>query len=195
MSDVQLKRKVTLKEKRVVRANDPITTQKKSKTWFWILLGIVVAAIIVAIVFLNSNSEKQGFKGDGPTTEQVESQPSDVEVGTSEVDNSVDIGPETSLTSEEMVSDNVENNIAEPTNKTEQPRPQQSETAKSVSPKLTSTSPTKTAGLTGDVERDAMNVIRGDFGNGQARKEALGSAYSEIQNRVNAIYREKNMNQ
>lgn len=191
MSDVQLKRKVTLKEKRVVEPKGPTP-----KTWLWILLGIiVVAAIIAAIVFLKPNSDEQGIKNEEPNTEQTESQSLDAEDGDSEVDNSAEIVSGTSSTSEETVPDNVGNKVAESTNKTAQTRPQQSETAKSISPKSASSSPTKTAGLTGDVERDAMNVIRGDFGNGQARKEALGSAYSEIQNRVNAIYREKNMNQ
>lgn len=42
--------------------------------------------------------------------------------------------------------------------------------------------------LTGDdIERLAMEVIRGNFGNGQDRKDLLGENYQEIQDRVNQI--------
>lgn len=40
-----------------------------------------------------------------------------------------------------------------------------------------------------DVERLAMEVIRGNFGNGQDRKDLLGENYQEIQDRVNEILR------
>lgn len=41
-----------------------------------------------------------------------------------------------------------------------------------------------------DVETNARRVIHGDFGNGQERKDKLGSSYSEIQGKVNAMYRQ-----
>ena len=42
-----------------------------------------------------------------------------------------------------------------------------------------------------DVETNARRVIHGDFGNGQERKDKLGSSYSEIQGKVNEMYRQK----
>lgn len=44
--------------------------------------------------------------------------------------------------------------------------------------------------VSGDVEENARRVIRGDFGNGQERKDKLGSSYSEIQGKVNEMYRQ-----
>ena len=44
--------------------------------------------------------------------------------------------------------------------------------------------------VSGDVETNARRVIRGDFGNGQERKDKLGSSYSEIQGKVNEMYRQ-----
>lgn len=42
--------------------------------------------------------------------------------------------------------------------------------------------------LTGDdIEKLALEVIRGNFGNGQDRKDLLGENYQEIQDRVNQI--------
>lgn len=40
-----------------------------------------------------------------------------------------------------------------------------------------------------DIERLAQEVIRGNFGNGQDRKDLLGENYQEIQDRVNQILR------
>lgn len=44
--------------------------------------------------------------------------------------------------------------------------------------------------MSGDVELNARRVIRGDFGNGQVRKDKLGVSYSEIQSKVNEMYRQ-----
>jgi hypothetical protein len=42
---------------------------------------------------------------------------------------------------------------------------------------------------TGTLEQKARQVIRGDFGNGQVRKDRLGAEYAEIQGKVNEMYR------
>lgn len=47
-----------------------------------------------------------------------------------------------------------------------------------------------TTEISGNLEENARQVIRGVFGNGQERKDKLGSAYSEIQGRVNEMYRQ-----
>ena len=47
-----------------------------------------------------------------------------------------------------------------------------------------------TTQISGNLEENARQVIRGVFGNGQERKDKLGSAYSEIQGRVNEMYRQ-----
>lgn len=40
-----------------------------------------------------------------------------------------------------------------------------------------------------DIEKLANEVIRGNFGNGQTRKDLLGDNYQEVQSRVNEILR------
>lgn len=45
----------------------------------------------------------------------------------------------------------------------------------------------------GSIEEKARQVIRGDFGNGLDRKNALGSEYNAIQSKVNEIYLNKNV--
>lgn len=46
-----------------------------------------------------------------------------------------------------------------------------------------------TESISSNLEERALRVIRGDFGNGQERKDKLGTAYSEIQSMVNEMYR------
>ena len=43
--------------------------------------------------------------------------------------------------------------------------------------------------LSGTIEENAKRVIRGDFGNGQERKDKLGADYRQIQDKVNEMYR------
>lgn len=45
--------------------------------------------------------------------------------------------------------------------------------------------------LSDDIDENALRVIRGEFGVGEARKVALGSSYEKIQERVNEIYRQR----
>ena len=51
------------------------------------------------------------------------------------------------------------------------------------------TTPTPTANVTGTVEEEAREVIRGKYGNGAVRKRNLGDRYAEIQSKVNEMYR------
>lgn len=46
-----------------------------------------------------------------------------------------------------------------------------------------------------DIATLAVEVIRGNFGNGDARKELLGKHYQQVQDRVNEIYRSGSLNQ
>lgn len=50
--------------------------------------------------------------------------------------------------------------------------------------------PAPTPAPDGDVTALAQAVIRGDYGNGEARKQALGSRYDEVQAEVNRILNE-----
>lgn len=51
------------------------------------------------------------------------------------------------------------------------------------------TNPTPTGNVTGTVEEEAREVIRGKYGNGAVRKRNLGDRYAEIQSKVNEMYR------
>lgn len=49
---------------------------------------------------------------------------------------------------------------------------------------------TQPTNISDNIEQEAMNVIRGDYGNLPERRERLGSKYPEIQNRVNQLKKE-----
>ncbi|MFN5209686.1 MAG: hypothetical protein ACK5D8_09365 [Bacteroidota bacterium] len=94
-------------------------------------------------------------------------------------DNSVSNSPESNAS---VSSNNVTNsNIAESSNST--PGKNQSSSSASVSTSITPV---------GSIDEKAKQVIRGDFGNGIARKQALGEEYALIQAKVNELYRNKN---
>lgn len=64
----------------------------------------------------------------------------------------------------------------------------QPETSKPSTP-----SATKAATPSKDVDAEVQKVLRGDYGNGQGRKDKLGSSYSKIQRAVNRYYRSKGL--
>ena len=65
---------------------------------------------------------------------------------------------------------------------------QQSQSSKQIDTTI-SNNTAASASIGGDVVENAKRVIRGDFGYGQERKIKLGSAYAEIQGKVNEMYR------
>ena len=54
-------------------------------------------------------------------------------------------------------------------------------------------SPTKATAPSTDVDAEVQKVLRGDYGNGQERKDKLGSSYSKIQRAVNRYYRSRGL--
>lgn len=64
----------------------------------------------------------------------------------------------------------------------------QSETSTPSTP-----SPTKATAPSTDVDAEVQKVLHGDYGNGQERKDKLGSSYTKIQRAVNRYYRSKGL--
>lgn len=54
-------------------------------------------------------------------------------------------------------------------------------------------SATKAATPSKDMDAEVQKVLRGDYGNGQERKDKLGSSYTKIQRAVNRYYRSKGL--
>ncbi len=182
----------------------PIGGSHQKSSWPKIVIPIVVVAIIAVVAFL------VWPKGDKTNEEQIvqntvtDVQSTDTQDNTTANDNAADNSVENENQTAEQTVDEVSAPAEETSQTTEaietttedpavaQPAVNNSTPKPSSQPKPannTTLSRHTSGALTGDVEEDAKAVIRGEFGNGDERKAALGDSYTKIQNRVNEIYK------
>ena len=163
--------------------SSPHPAEKSSKAK--IIGGLVVAAVIIAGGIFFANYDKDNDNGSNkPATESVaqEGEKHDADNKTSTTDTKGKAGGAPSDVAEER---NAANEAS--------PEPSavdESHVTTSTEKSSVATSEKSDDNVDGDVETNARRVIRGDFGNGQVRKDRLGSSYSEIQGRVNEMYRQ-----
>ena len=190
-------------------------TEKNSNTGK-VIGGLVAVAAIIAGIFFFMNKENESDNINTPT--EVIAQNTDSKVSgnissTSGTANEGVVSEDKSITSnnsEESIPTNTEeaptnNDLTASTATTKDnkvaylPAKQnpatdvkttKSEQSKSFASQVSKPSSVTSAPVNTDVEVNARRVIRGDFGNGQVRKDKLGSSYSEIQSKVNEMYRQ-----
>lgn len=185
--------------------------EKKSNTGK-VIGGLIAAAIIAGIFFFTNNKESEGGNDSTPTeaiAQNTENQDKGNDAPAAENSNedaSAESNGVPANGSEAPVAENTDKSPANTTSSAnhaktndnqvaEQPTKQNPATiAEPAQSKPAATQPTRSssatsASVSGDVEENARRVIRGDFGNGQERKDKLGSSYSEIQGKVNEMYR------
>ena len=169
MKNVELKRKVSLKRK-----GGDDSQPEKSKWWLWLLLLVVVAVVVVlGVKKCSSNGDENtgiepAIVTEQPATTQTEEiQGMDTEGITIEID-------ERTVSEETVTPATVE----------EVPPPTETERVSASVSKPAITLPQ------GTLDEKAKQVIRGNFGSGVERKQALGNEYDAIQQRVNEMYRE-----
>lgn len=177
----QLKQKVTLKRKKELVTPPP---KSKSKKWLWLLLLPFVIAAVVISRPKNHPTEVNSIvapveKSDIEETEQiVTTEQTPIEESVKDEVNSAK-NPATVTSAEEPSTQSEK--VGSPDKNTSK-APTQSDQSVSIN-KPTSIS------SQGSLEEKAKQVIRGDFGNGAERKNALGSDYQAIQRTVNKMYR------
>jgi len=186
MSEVELKRKVTLKRKgEPSKLPDP----PKSKWWMWLILtGVVVVAIFLVVKIIPF-----GNGGKPPTIEVAKpesSQTMNAAVGTPEpAPQSTTQSPTTPVAEPVTVNNQSNQATSSPATPSESPSATTSGTSNTQNNQSV-TRPTNTSvSPQGTLDEKALRVIRGDFGNGEERKQKLGSEYLAIQQRVNEMYR------
>lgn len=186
--------------------------EKKSNTGK--MIGGLVAAVIIAGIFLFINNKESEGGNDSTPTEAIAQNTENQDKGNdapaaenSNEDASAKSNGVTANGSEAPVAENTDKSPANTTSSAnhakandnqvaEQPTKQNPATiAEPAQSKPAATQDTKPSSSTsvpvsGDVEENARRVIRGDFGNGQERRDKLGSSYSEIQGKVNEMYRQ-----
>lgn len=181
---------------------------KKSNTGK--VIGMLVAAAIIAGIFFINNKEGEGGNDSNPTeaiAQNTKDQNEGNDTPTAENSNE-DASTESKGGSEAPVAKNTDKSPANTTSSAnhakatdnlvaEQPTKQNPATiAEPAQSKPAATQTTKpsssstSAPVSGDVEENARRVIRGDFGNGLERRDKLGTSYSEIQGKVNEMYRQ-----
>lgn len=181
---------------------------KKSNTGK--VIGVLVAAAIIAGIFFINNKEGEGGNDSNPTeaiAQNTKDQNEGNDTPTAENSNE-DASTESKGGSEAPVAKNTDQSPANTTSSAnhakatdnlvaEQPTKQNPATiAEPAQSKPAATQTTKpsssstSAPVSGDVEENARRVIRGDFGNGLERRDKLGTSYSEIQGKVNEMYRQ-----
>lgn len=178
----------------------PISDQK-SKTGK-IIGGIVAAVLIGGICFFgirNNGSEVNSKTTSEQVSQAEETTKSEALDDTNTNGKSVTTNAETAKPSEaEKATASAEDGNVSTTakvddNKADRHSANETPSAQPAKPSLskqTTTTQEASATINGDVEENARRVIRGDFGNGQIRKDKLGTSYSEIQGRVNEMYRQ-----
>ena len=199
----QLKRKVTLRQKNTASTEVPSTPPIPKKPWWpWVLGAVVVCGGL--IFFLNRDNNTTGNEIEQPTEQVAEnvtsldyptatSEPAviDTVASTEEHPSAQENAPQTDTpqgvsekpTAQQQTQDafsNQQNTAQEP----------ESSSSKSTPQNNTTTLRSVSTAANGTVEEEAWRTIRGNYGNGAARKEALGSRYDEIQTKVNEFYRE-----
>lgn len=197
---------------------DAHATQSNKKSNTGKIVGSIVAAaaIIAGIFFFINNKESEGGNNSTPTeviAQNTENQNEGNDAPAAETSNK-DASAESkgvlANTSEAPVAEKTDESPATPTSSTnpakandnqvaERPAKRNpatiAEPAKTAQSKPAATQTTKpfsvtSAPVSGDVVENARRVIRGDFGNGKERRDKLGSSYSEIQDKVNEMYRQ-----
>ena len=184
-SDVKLKHKVQLRKKveepavtvEAEPGNTPTPDKSNSKTWLWILLGVIALCVIGYFIF--SKSEDTAVTESEQETVIVE----ETILPADSVGNQEESAEEVPLTHENEVS-----NIADDQNTVANEA--QTDTDNNSNITTATTSVASKANVSNDVEAEAMKVIRGDYGVGQERKDKLGPKYRTIQSRVNEMKRE-----
>lgn len=212
---VTLKRKQPEVAKEPTKVAAPAPEPEKKSNTGKIIGGVAAAAAILAgVYFFGIKGDDKTGDDVNPPTEQVAqagdvtqpeaTSPTDAsEEGTAEEKGTVSDAPETVNPTE--ASETPAKTGKEQSQTPAQPEEKKADKPSSVAPSATkpvqqTQSPKNNATATqiasasapigGDVVENAKRVIRGDFGNGQERKDKLGSAYSEIQSKVNEMYRQ-----
>ena len=182
----ELKRKVTLKEKKSV-------DDKKSggKLWLWLILMAVVAVVVILCIKFCVN-DKESESAVVAQTEVTTPDETTVDAETSTDENQAaedQITEPTPAKADEATAPAtpadkpVDKSVAKPAEPAPKPAPETK-----PAPKPAPAAPQ------GSLDEKAMQVIRGEYGNGATRKQALGSEYDAIQQRVNEMYREGKVN-
>lgn len=156
----------------------PKPRKKKSILWVLICSAIAALAVGIAAIVKSCDTQKEIETVEQKQTEQVRTgTETQVSNDGSEV---AETGNSSEVTENELVEEQTTSSVPE----AEIPKEQVKQEVARPNPA------TQPINVSDNIEQEAMNVIRGDYGNVPERREKLGSKYQEIQNRVNQLKKE-----
>lgn len=201
----QLKRKVTLRQKSVANNEATPTPPSSKKPWWpWVLGAVVVCGGLVFLLTRGNNTMGDEMaQSSGQVTEKVTSQDNpattseptvfDTSTSTEEQPYAQEETPQAATpqkASEKSAAQQQVQDASSSQQKTAQKSESLGSTSTTTQDNTTTSRSVSPTTANGSVEEEAWRTIRGDYGNGADRKEALGSRYDEIQAKVNEFYRE-----
>ena len=213
---VQLKRKVTLRAKEAPEVSAPkvegtapkgpgVTPQPSSGGGKWWVAAVVVALLAAGGVYFvrqcgadRTPSVATAGQNDSVVVDSVPAAASPSGGGAAASEGTGEAAPAANGKSETTATPTVETSSAkaggEANSAASAPAASASTSSVPASASSTSTSAPTTAATPaqapkGSVEQTAREVMRGVYGNGQVRKDQLGSRYAKVQRRVNQICR------
>lgn len=160
----------------------------KTNKWIWILAAIIVIALL-ALLLKPKSSEPQ-IQTDPDSTNQpsfydeTDSDASEGNVMTAE--DTPDASPDAP---QEVPSINDES-VDAPQNSDAEEMSEDNITDQYGTPNKPEMHNTAIINTTNDIEAEALKVIRGEYGDGNVRKDLLGEKYYDIQRRVNELKRQ-----
>lgn len=201
----QIKRKVSLRQKTTgneVTAAPSTPTMPKKPWWPWLLVGVLVCGVIIFLMTRSKGDAKDILEQpkeqivedvpaqDVPNVAEQESKENGTGESTDEQSATLNETP-TPEPSQKASDKNTspQQNQGSPANK-QQATPKTQVPQSTVQNNASASRSMTMSEANGTIEEEAWRTIRGNYGNGAARKKALGSRYEEIQAKVNDYYRE-----
>ena len=201
MSDINLKRKVTLKRK---SDNPQLPQGKKPNKLIWLaIIGVIIVGGIFGLKQLYQSNDTSGGDANTIVTDDANATPvtpeneliskgekkniTSAENGSSD---QIEVSAETESVTNTTTS--VEKNVTSKTKSKEDPNVTKEAASNDNSKSNGNPIKSATVAVQGSVEEKVKQVISGDFGNGKDRMKALGEEYAIIQAKVNELYRNKN---
>ena len=171
--------------------------KKKNPVMFILLAVLLVGGGLFWFINKGTTTPEKASNMNGDNT--VSASPAQIEE-TASPDNTANnqgqdnsVNPSTAASSDNSVSNSPESNVsASSNNVTKSNSVENSNSTPSKNQSSSSNSAPSAITPVGSIDEKVNQVLRGDFGNGLERKQALGEEYAVIQAKVNELYKNKN---
>lgn len=153
--------------------------------WKKPLVFLIIVAVLGGITYCAYSLYNNGRESDGSDEKIVATVTED----STQLQNKGTINDKDSVNKQLAKEKEINTKQEEPNPGVEQSKVKEDKEQQNQQASITSHDVKSYEPISGTLEEKAKRVIRGDFGNGQVRKDRLGDEYAEIQSKVNEMYR------